>query len=348
MINAVGRIAGRFLGSLVAIGVLLVVGASPVGADGVGPTNYRSVIDSVSPDHDGVRVEVIGEDSFLQVSVQPGITVAIPGYDGDPYLRITRDGSVERNRASSATYLNQNRSGRVDLPAGIGTSAEEDWEEIGSDGTVAWHDHRIHYMGSGTPAVGPGGLVQEWEVPLVVNDREVTISGSLYRDGNVIPWPAAVIAVSAIGVVVAIRRHGQRWAMTAVVAAASVALAVSASVAWLNPPGSGASWLPIVLPVAAIFAGLATRLVPANRQPLLRLAPLLAATACLLGWAVPMVGVLWMPNIPSVLSAPLVRAGVGLALGAVIGAAASVLVWPDAPANANSGVDAKADQNPAN
>lgn len=327
MTSPAGRIAGRFLVAIFAVGATLLALAGPASADGVGPTNYQSVIDSLSPRPSGAQVEVVGEDSFLQVTAKRGTTVDIPGYDGEPYLRIQRDGTVERNRNSAATYLNNSRSGRVDLPTGINTKAEPDWEQIATGGTIAWHDHRIHYMASGTPAVGSDGLVQEWMVPMTVGGQEITISGSLFHNSNVLPWALLVIAVAIVGVILALRRHGQRWAMVLVVVAAGLALAISASIAWLNPPGSEASWLPVVLPILAIFAGLATRLVPADRQPLLRIAPPLAAVALLVGWAVPIIGVLWMPNIPSVFPEYLVRIGFGLALGVAIGAAVSMLTW---------------------
>ncbi|MGB6058853.1 MAG: hypothetical protein WBF71_11350 [Microthrixaceae bacterium] len=329
MTIAVGRIAGRFLVAIFAVGATLLVLAGPASADGVGPTNYQSVIDSVSPHPSGVQVQVVGEDSFLQVTAKRGTTVEIPGYDGEPYLRILRDGTVERNRNSAATFLNNSRSGRVDIPAGVNTKAEPDWEQLATDGKIAWHDHRIHYMSSGTPTVGSDGLVQEWMVPMTVGDHEITISGSLFHNSNVVPWALLVTAAAIVGAILVLRRHGQRWAMVLVVLAAGLALAISASVAWLNPPGSEASWLPIVLPILAIFAGLATRLVPADRQPLLRLTPPLAAVALLIGWAVPIIGVLWMPNIPSLLPEYLVRIGFGLAIGVAIGAAVSMLAWPE-------------------
>ncbi|MGB3411163.1 MAG: hypothetical protein WBA45_08180 [Microthrixaceae bacterium] len=337
MTSAVGRIAGRFLVAIFAVGATLVVLAGPASADGVGPTNYQSVIDSISPHPSGVQVEVIGEDSFLQVKAKRGTTVAIPGYDGEPYLRILRDGTVERNRNSAATFLNNSRSGRVELPPGIGTKAEPDWEQMATGGTIAWHDHRIHYMASGTPAVGSDGLVQEWMVPMTIGGQDITVSGSLFHNSNVPPWALVVVVAAIVGVILILRRHGQRWAMVLVVLAAGLALAISASIAWLNPPGSEASWLPVVLPILAIFAGLVTRLIPADRQPLLRIAPPLAAVALLVGWAVPIIGVFWMPNIPSVLPEYLVRIGVGLTLGVAIGAAAAMLLWPEPTPRVNAG-----------
>ena len=162
---------------LVALDVL---GAPPAAADGAGPTNFESVIDAVQPDDAPVRVEVVGGDSFLQVTAERGAEVEIEGYDREPYLRIDQDGSVFRNERSAATYINQSRDGTgVDLPADVGTDGEPRWVEVGSDGTVAWHDHRIHWMVDTEPEVGPDGVVQEWTVPLRVDGDEVAVSGRL-------------------------------------------------------------------------------------------------------------------------------------------------------------------------
>jgi hypothetical protein len=46
-----------------------------------------------------------------------GKPILVPGYDGEPYLRFTAD-AVYRNERSPATYLNEDRYGGVELPAG--------------------------------------------------------------------------------------------------------------------------------------------------------------------------------------------------------------------------------------
>ncbi len=74
---------------------------------------------SSSPPPTASRWHVVGGDSFLEVSVDEGHEVLVPGYQGEPYLRFRADGTVERNRNSPATYLNDSRQGDVD-GAGLG------------------------------------------------------------------------------------------------------------------------------------------------------------------------------------------------------------------------------------
>ncbi|HTO00752.1 MAG TPA: hypothetical protein VL068_08760, partial [Microthrixaceae bacterium] len=311
--------------------------AGPAAADGVGPTNYRSVITSVTPRTEGVEVKVLGEDSFLQVTAQRGRTVEIPGYDGEPYLRIDKDGKVERNKNSVASYINNSRSGRVDIPEGVNSATDPAWDTISTNGSVAWHDHRIHYMASGTPTVGSDRVVQDWVVPLTVDGNPVEVEGTLLRNDNVLPWAGLLAIAAGAGALLFLRKFGQGWAGGLMGAAAVLALGISISIAVLNPPGSGASPLPLILPVLALFAGISTRFIPSGKPPVFRLATLLAAVALLIGWVVPIIGVLWMPNIPSTLPESLIRIGVGLALGTAVGTAVAVLVWPEAPAGSSTG-----------
>ena len=114
-----------------------VLGATEAGADGARPSNFESVIDSVQPDLDTVQVEVVGGDAFVQVTAAPGTEVLIPGYDGEPYLRIATDGTVYRNRRSAAAYLNESRFGTTsELPDSVDSSAKPDWVRVGDGGQV--------------------------------------------------------------------------------------------------------------------------------------------------------------------------------------------------------------------
>ena len=79
--------------------------------------------------------EIRGGDSFLEVTVDEGHTVIVEGYQGEPYLRFQPDGTVERNRLSTATYLNDDRKGKVDHPAPTVTGGRTptptpEWEQI--------------------------------------------------------------------------------------------------------------------------------------------------------------------------------------------------------------------------
>lgn len=318
--------ARRPLSWLVAGVVLLAtsaIGMPTAAADEARPTNYRSVIDSVGPDLDTVRVEIVGGDSFVQVTAQPGTEVQIPGYDGEPYLRIDADGTVLRNRRSAATYINQERYGTQQrLPESVDSSAAPDWERIGDGGVVAWHDHRVHWM-LDTPPETSDGVVQQWSVPLTVDDTEVQVSGRLLIRSDQLPWPALVGLAAAALAAWRARTETTRTLLLAVAAAA----ATVSSVSWfmINPPGSNPSILPVLLPALALVAALVARATPSTARHLVL--PL-ASAALLIGWFVQRIGVLWMPTLPTPLpdvAERVLSAGVG---GLAVGVAVAIVLRP--------------------
>ncbi len=98
--------------------VTVVAAAAPAAADAAGPSDFRSEVTGIVPAVEGVEAEIRGGDSFLELTVDEGHTVIVEGYTGEPYLRFQPDGTVERNRLSTATYLNDDRKGEVEHPGG--------------------------------------------------------------------------------------------------------------------------------------------------------------------------------------------------------------------------------------
>ncbi len=321
--------------TVLALGIVLTgvgfLDASPAAADGTGPTRYESVIDDVEPDLDQVEVSVVGGDAFLQVVADDGTEVSIDGYDGEPYLRIDADGSVWENRRSPSVYLNATRDGGDGrFPQGVSSGAEPDWQQVGDDGVVAWHDHRIHWMLDEEPTVGTDGVVQEWELPMDVDGTEVVVTGRLLLKGSVFPWAAAVAVVAAAGALVAGRGLRGRLVTLTVASAAAIVVAVAAYT--VNPPRSGASVVPLVLTVvAAVCVAASWWAARSTGRSLVQLALPLAAVAALLGWVVQRLGTFWMATVPSELPGWLDRALTGMVLGAAVGTAAAVLLrpWPE-------------------
>ena len=319
-----------------ALGVVLsgvgFLDAAPAAADGAGPTRYQSVIDDVQPDLDEVEVSIVGGDAFLQVAADEGTEVVIDGYDSEPYLRIDTDGSVWQNERSPSVYLNATRNGSAGrFPQGVSSGAAPEWEQIGDDGVVAWHDHRIHWMLEEDPTVGTDGVVQEWELPIVVDGTEVEVTGRLLLKGSVLPWAAGVAAIAAAGALLAGRRSRGRLVVLSVASAAAIVVAAAAHA--VNPPGSGASLVPLALVgVAAVCVAAAWWTARRGGRSLAQLALPLAAVAALLGWTVQRIGVLWMATVPTELPDWLDRALTGAVLGAAVGTAVAVLLrpWPDA------------------
>lgn len=292
------RVVGR-------IAVLVVAGlaffASPAAADPPAPGDYTSRVTAVEPPVDGVRFDVIGGDSFLDVEVDPGIEVVVLGYDEEPYVRVSADGTVERNRNSPATYINDERYGRVSVPAhlaGVDVSElDPDWETVGSGGTYAWHDHRIHWMAPNSPPAVSRGETFGWNgtVPVIVDGEAIEVHGEITYEHDITPavWIGAAV-VAAVGLGFGLR---SRLRVLGVVGLAVAAAGVY--VAWatysLSPKGVGETWTPVGVVAVAAVLGVATVAASERVRPIAAL----AAASALAGWGILRFGVLTHPVLPT-------------------------------------------------
>ena len=206
----------RFLGTV----ALLMVAVFPVAANAhQGNPDYRSEITSVRPAAlgQGLKIEIVNFDDHVRLVNQTGKEVVIKGYDGEPYARLSPDGSVAVNLNSPAYYLNEDRYADVDIPARADAKAKPDWKVIDDNGTFEWHDHRSHYMGQGTPPQvkdeSEKTKVFDYTIPIKVGGRPATIDGTLTWVGTgskapVIPFVILGIAIlAAIGFWVYRRRR---------------------------------------------------------------------------------------------------------------------------------------------
>jgi len=326
MIDGMLRIARTLA---VALG-LVVVTAAPAAADAAGPSDFRSEVTGIVPAVDGVHAEIRGGDSFLELTVDEGHTVIVEGYQGEPYLRFLPDGTVERNRLSSATYLNDDRQGGVTIPPEVtaaGPDAEPEWEPIADGGTYAWHDHRVHWMAESSPPVDRGEQVEgeydPWRVPIIVDGAPTEIQGTLVYAESVSPLPYIGLAVIVAGLLAFYGRGpGLRLAAALLVAVASAAVVVGWA-DYASTPDGGGNPLQWVLAAVALVTAVGA-LVLANRRAGVVLA--LASVASLSGWALFRIEVLFKPVLPTELPYALDRTVVALALGVSVGAAVIAVV----------------------
>lgn len=309
--------------ALVAALAWCTLGVGTAAADEARPSNFTSEVTGVQPRPDGVRVRVLGGDAFLAVSARPGVVVEVPGYDGEPYLRIRSDGTVEVNRLSPASALNRTMDGSGGTSDGADSRAEPLWEPTGDVGSVAWHDHRIHWMLPDPPVPADRGFVQRWSVPMLVDGTEVTVTGELrYLDDD---WAGAGLAV-VLGAVAAVatwrigrgRGDDRSWSALALAVAAALAGWASAATLAANPPGAGASVLPLLVCVGALVTAAVS---PVVKRPW----PLLASVALLAGWALLRIGVLWKPVLPTTLPVWADRSITAVALGVAIAVAVAAV-----------------------
>lgn len=186
-----------------------------------GNPDFRSEIDSVRPSVPGVSLEVLNYDADLELVDRGGHEIVIYGYEDEPYARILRDGTVQKNQRSPATYLNENRYAEVQVPKSADAKASPLWKTVDNSGTLRWHDHRSHYMATGTPPQvkdeSKRTKVFDYEIPLRIDDKKGAIDGTLFwvgpADTSKTPFLIAGIAIVVLGGAAALvarrRRRGE-------------------------------------------------------------------------------------------------------------------------------------------
>lgn len=317
--STAGRTLGRLVQILAVAGCAVLVGAEPVAADPAGPSDFRSEVTGIDPETDAVEAEVRGGDSFLELRVDPGHEVVVEGYDGEPYLRFQADGTVQQNVRSEATYLNDDRLAQVDMPAVADNDAEPEWETVADDGTYAWHDHRIHWMGAASPNVERGQRIFDpWRVPIIVDGEPTEILGTLTFEEAVSPLPWLALAAVVGAALAWVGRRAPVRAAGAVLAVASAAGMVVGRFELAETPGGEGNVLLWVLPSVGLVAAVAALVLARSAAGVVAA---LAAVAALSGWALLRLPVLVEPVLPTALAEPLDRGAVAVALGAAVGAA---------------------------
>jgi hypothetical protein len=145
-----------------------------------GNPNYRSEVTGSAP---GVEARVLDFDDRLELEVAPGREAVVLGYEDEPYVRVRADGTVEVNRRSPTSFLNEDRFAEVDVPDSADPEAPPEWEAVAAQGRYSWHDHRIHYMARDLPPQVTDESVEtkvfDWEVPVEVDGEPQRIAGTL-------------------------------------------------------------------------------------------------------------------------------------------------------------------------
>lgn len=242
----------------VAAGVATVlVPAGAVGADPPGPTDYETVVVGIEPATPTISVEMIGGDSFVQLTVQRGTEAVVLGYSDEPYLRFRTDGTVEENRQSPAVAQNRDRYGEASDASGD-PNAPPEWVVVANNGAYAWHDHRAHWMSPDPPpGFERGQRIQDGVIPLVVDGVTVRVSVTTtwQESPSMVSLVAGAIVAGFVVMIVLSKRARLAWALVAGAAAAG-------AVGWVQvnsvPSYTGPSiiwWLlPAVAGVSAVIA----------------------------------------------------------------------------------------------
>jgi hypothetical protein len=225
--------------------------------DAAAPTDYRTTVVAVTPPTDSIEVEVVGGDAFLQLTADPGTTVMVMGYQGEPYLRFRADGVVLENQRSPTTYLNESRYGTT-APPGADPALPPDWMPVGADGRYAWHDHRAHWMSEEPPRQAlPGDRILESTVPLRVDGAAVSVDVAtdwLPSPSRVPLYVGAGIAAALVALALVLRRRVAWVLLAAAIAAAGIGWWEYASLPSETGPLSVWWLLPVVAAGSAALA----------------------------------------------------------------------------------------------
>ena len=331
----------RALAAIAAIPLALGLAAAPAHAHGLGgddPTNVETSIVAIEPARHGISVEVVDLGRSLELRNATRSEVVVLGYEGEPYLRVGSDGVFE-NRRSPASYQNRTLDPPGEVPARYDAQAAPEWRRTGNGTTVRWHDHRAHYMGSGS---FPG--TRTFTVELTVDGEPVVARGAL-RWVTAPPWWPWALATAALGVVVVLAaRRAYRVTAVLMLTALVVGEVVHVAGSWRAVADTFAGRAGAqALSLGAVALGLiaAHRAV---RAPVDRAAPwvLVAAVALLVAGGFGDVSAWYRSQLPSDLAAPVVRGLVALSFGGsagLIAASATRLAPPPEPAGAQAAAD---------
>ncbi len=226
---------------IVTAAAVVLLTAAPAGAHGLGgpqPTNYRTDLTGLHPPVPGIRVRVLELGDRIELTNRTSRTVVVLGYEGEPYLRITRRG-VWENRRSPATYLNRSSIPPAVVPTDFDAAAPPDWHRRSQGDRWRWHDHRAHWMDERPPPAvradpgRPHVVIEGFAIPLRVQGvGRVDLTGDVRWIPGPSPWRALGAAVLlAVGVATA----GRTRAWPVVVA---VALGLAAAAEGLHVVGA--------------------------------------------------------------------------------------------------------------
>ena len=241
--------------------IIALVPASATFADAPGPTDYRSTITSVEttdglPLPEGVSISIEGHDSFLALTVPKGVAAEVPGYEGESYLKIDQDCTTSENQHSMSTWYNKDRFGGDASTDLVDNDANPDWKIIGSTCSVAWHDHRIHYMSSIPPInAEPGDVIVTDSIALTIDGRDVVVYIESELVAPASQLPAIVGAIVAFAIVTVMWR-GTTLALLVFPISAIGIIIGGAQYLWA-PADTGPNISVFALPFIAAAAGIA-------------------------------------------------------------------------------------------
>jgi hypothetical protein len=234
--------ACRRLRNAVAIGAALaaVLAAPPAASahlrTGTVAVDDRARVVSLSP---LFTAGIYLSDRALHLTAHPGHTVVVLGYLGEPFVRVNEAGVWIDDASATARATGLVPKGS---PAG--------WRLERGRRTVVWHDSRVQALPSGVRHAS-------WTIPIVVDGRRRTISGTVVRFAAPALWPWLLVAVLVALAGGATGRGRERAVALVLGSAASACALVAASGFALGAYASPGTWIATVDEAFFALAGLA-------------------------------------------------------------------------------------------
>jgi hypothetical protein len=292
---------------------ILLATAAPAWADPAVPTNYRSRVTDLDPRVEGMTIQVTGGDAFLVAAVAPGHVLEIPGYFGEPYLRIDADGAVWRNENSPARYINVARYG-ITIPPEADAAAPPDWKQVGGGGTYAWHDHRTHWMSRDLPPTIVGDraqLIFPWEFDVIFDGDPILVHGELFWFPSENPVGPLFIGILGLAPLAWWRRDRTTLTAAHLAGLGAIALFVT-TMQYAATPVDRPFPSELALPTLVVILAVAS--VGLRSNPIRATAARLLSGVGLVIWGLSSLDVLTAPVLPSALPTSLERSLVALVL----------------------------------
>jgi hypothetical protein len=183
--NATGMLLLRW-GCLALAGILGLAAPAPASAHikaGTLSTDFQARVGTLVPAVQGIEARVRDGDLLLELRVAPARVVVVLGLIGEPFLRFSRAG-VEANLASPTAG-----SARVIAAADAVALPGVHWRLIRRGHVLAWHDNRLRPVADVRVRSRSPHMVASWAVPLVVDGRATTLSGTEWYAAAPSPWP---------------------------------------------------------------------------------------------------------------------------------------------------------------
>jgi hypothetical protein len=193
--------------------------AAPVASAHKGNPNMESVVRAITPHTAGISIQVLSRDDRFELTNRSSQPIVIYGYNDEPYARLLADGTVEQNTSSPAYFLNQERDASVTVPKSADAKAPPTWKVLDKTHTFQWHDHRMHYMGTGVPPsvkdTKKRQKIDDYTIPIKIGAGKGAIEGTLWWTPQKNGGPPAgaigglvVLVLLGLGAVVVKRRRG--------------------------------------------------------------------------------------------------------------------------------------------